>query len=95
MNWDHQIAIYQSLHRIFTGQLQELYDIIENISDIPLYGRTLQPFILNIINIEFYDLDKKMKIYIYNINPSNPIIGKDNKIYYGKAYTNFGLLLCI
>jgi len=95
MGRDFKTAFIEGLHRTFTGQLQGLYGIIENFSNRPLYGRTLPPFILKLFNMEFYDLDKEMKLYVHKyINPNSPIIGLAPTVYFGEVYANFGLIAC-
>jgi len=95
MGRDFSIAIVEGFHRVFTGQLQGLYGIIENFTNRPLYGRTLPPFLLKVFGLDFYNLDKEMKLYIHKyINPNSSIIGLAPTVYFGEVYANFGLIAC-
>lgn len=96
MGRDIERALLESMNRIFTGQLQGLYGVIENFTDNPLMGRTLPPFILKFFDVEFFNLDREMKLYIHTyIQASSPIVGLANSVYYGEVYANFGMALAL
>jgi len=94
MGRDYKNALTEATHRALTGQIQGLYGIIEDFSDEYLWGKSFPPFFINVLGINFYDLDREMKLYIhFYIDPSTGMVGRAPTVYFGEVYANFGLLI--
>lgn len=88
----------ESVHRLFTGQLQGLYSIIEKFNKDPfLYGRSFPPFLVKFFGGEFYNLDSQNKFYIHYLGKSFNLkfIGLAPTVYWGEIFANFGTIVMI